>query len=231
MSKKILIIGSSSGIGKSLTEYFTKQGFEVIGVSRRESKNCNWIKADISTQEGISNVLRELDDKVIDLMVFCSGIWEDYGFMDEFDFLKTSSKETENIMKVNLIAPIELTKGLSSNFSLSENPRAIYLGAICGVDNLATEQVAYNASKFGLRGAIQSLRVALKDLNIGFTVINPGNVGTDEVLEDIREGRFDDQVPIAIDDIISTIEFITELSSNVEVADINLIQKESFNCK
>lgn len=128
-------------------------------------------------------------------------------------------------MLCNLVAPIELTKSIVKNLSISSNPRAIYLGSLSGVDQIASVQVAYAASKFGLRGAIQSLRKALKAEEVGFTVINLGNVATDEVLIDIEEGRFKEQTPIPILDVITSVEMILSLSKNVEIGDINLIQK------
>ena len=145
--------------------------------------------------------------------------------MEDFDFRKTSDLETRHIMSVNLVAPIEITRGIIKNLSLASNPRAIYLGALSGIDQWASSQVAYSASKFGLRGAIQALRLALKEEGIGFTVINPGNVATEEVLMDIQEGRLKEQAPIPISDIISAIEWVLSLSHSVEVGDINLIQK------
>lgn len=225
--KKIVIVGASRGIGAELVNYFSASGHEVIGVSRSSASNCRWIKADISTTEGIRHVVNKIDKEAIDVLIYSSGIWEEYGFSEKFDFRKTSSDETHRIMLVNLIAPIEMTKGLVKNLSMSPNPRAIYLGALSGLDHMVTEQVAYVASKFGLRGAIQSLRYALKDEKIGLSVINPGNVATEEVLKDIEEGRFKQQIPIPISDIIAAIEMILSLSQSVEIGDINLIQKNS----
>jgi len=223
--KQILVVGSSRGIGAEILKYFLDLGHDVIGVSRSQSLGCEWIEADISTSAGITHLLNEIGQRPIDTLLFTGGTWEEYGFMKDFDFLKTSDLETRDIMSVNVIAPIEITKGLAKNLSLSSNPRAIYLGALSGLEHLASAQVAYASSKFALRGAIQSLRVALKKEGIGFTVINPGNVATEEVLMDIEEGRFKDQTPIPISDIISAIEWILSISSSVEVADINLIQK------
>jgi NADP-dependent 3-hydroxy acid dehydrogenase YdfG len=88
---------------------------------------------------------------------------------------------------------------------------------------LASSQVACDASKFGLRGAIQALRLVLKVERIGFTVINPGNVATAEVLRDIQKGRLREQTPIPIADVISSIEWVLSLSLSVEVGDIDLI--------
>ena len=60
---------------------------------------------------------------------------------------------------------------------------------------------------------------------IGVSVINPGNVATREVLEDIAEGRFAEQVPIAMDEIIRTIEFLLSAGTSVVPSQINLAQK------
>lgn len=81
------------------------------------------------------------------------------------------------------------------------------------------------ALKFGLRGAAQALKLALRDYKIGVTVINPGNVATEEVLVDIQEERFSPQVPIPLTDIISAIEWILSLSNTVDIGDINIQQK------
>lgn len=224
--KTILIVGSSRGIGEELTRYFSDADHNVIGVSRSPSKNCEWISADLSALDGIQKIADQLGERPIDTLIYSSGIWEDEGFSDDFDFRKTKYAETQRIMQVNLVAPIELTKTLAPNLARSSNPRAIYLGAISGLENIGSEQVAYAASKFGLRGAIQSLRKALTLESIGFTVINPGNVGTEEVLMDIEKGRMPDQAPIPISDIITSIEMIMSLSKDVQIGDINLSQKD-----
>jgi len=225
MKKKILVVGASRGIGAEIVKYFSNSGHDVFGVSRNHAIECEWIQADISTVDGIQNLFTKIGQMPIDTLIFSGGVWEEYGFMEDFDFRKTSDLETRHIMSVNLVAPIGITKGIVKNLSLTSNPRAIYLGALSGVDQWASSQVAYSASKFGLRGAIQALRLALKEEGIGFTVINPGNVATEEVLMDIQEGRLKEQAPIPISDIISAIEWVLSLSHSVEVGDINLIQK------
>jgi NADP-dependent 3-hydroxy acid dehydrogenase YdfG len=85
--------------------------------------------------------------------------------------------------------------------------------------------VANTASKFGLRGAVQALRLALGGQNIGFTVINPGNVATEEVLLDIEAGRFEPQTPIPITVVTSAIDWLLTLPPSVDVQDLNLHQR------
>lgn len=227
MKKNILIIGTSRGIGAEVTKHFSDNGYNCIGVSRTEAQHCTWIKADISTPEGIEKVISELGNEKLDAVIFSSGIWETYGFTDAFDFLKTSDSETRDIFSVNVIAPIELTKRLVKNLIFASNPRAIYIGALSGTEGYASSQVAYIGSKYALRGAIKGLSHALKEKGIGFTTINPANVGTEEVIQDIKEGRFSEQVPIPMSDVISSIEWILSLSNAVDISEINLAQRDS----
>lgn len=221
----MLVVGASRGIGAEIAKHFSNSDYKVFGVSRSPCSEGQWIKADISTAEGIEYLITSIGQIPIDALIYSSGIWEENGFMADFDFRKTIDVETRHIISVNLVAPIEISKGIAKNLSLTSNPRAIYLGALSGIEQRATTQVAYSASKFGLRGAIQALRLALKQEGIGFTVINPGNVATEEVLLDIQGGQFKEQIPIPISDIISTTEWILSLSNSVDIGDINLIQK------
>lgn len=223
--KTLLIIGSSRGIGASVAKYFHDRNYHIYSVSRTPSNVGEWIAADISTVNGIEQIRLAIGNIPIDALLFMGGVWEKNAFTDQFDFLSSPAQETRYVINVNLIAPVEITKRLSQNLASTPNPRAVYIGSLSGLDQAASKEVANTASKFGLRGAIQSLRLALKKEKIGFTVINPGNVATEEVLVDISEGRFSQQIPIPLSDIHATIEWILNLSPSVEVGDINLMQK------
>ena len=224
--KTVLVVGASRGIGAAVTNHFVKRDYRVFAVSRTKAVNGEWIKADISTVDGIAHILDRIGKTPIDTLLFMGGIWENGAFTDAFNFNKSSDHETRQVLAVNLVAPIEITKGLSKNLALSNNPRAVYIGALSALDQWATKEVANTASKFGLRGAVQALRIALKPEKIGFTVINPGNVDTDEVMTDIREGRMAEQTPVPMADLLSAIDWLLSVSASVEVGDINLIQKD-----
>jgi NAD(P)-dependent dehydrogenase (short-subunit alcohol dehydrogenase family) len=186
MKNTLLVIGASRGIGAAVSKHFYNAGHRVIGVSRTPAAAGDWIQVDISNPKGICLLVDRVGETPIDALLFMGGIWEKNAFTQEFDFRKSSYEETRLVLVVNLIAPIEITKGLSKNLASASNPRAIYIGSLSGLDQSASPEVANTASKFGLRGAIQALRLALQQEHIGFTVINPGNVATEEVLADIR---------------------------------------------
>ncbi len=223
--KQILVVGASRGIGAAVAKHFAQKGDRVFSISRSQPVAGEWIQADISTPEGIQLVANTIGESVLDALLFIGGVWEDGAFTEQYNFLKSSDQETRYVIAVNTIAPIELTKELTKNLIKSNNPRAMFIGSLSGLDNCASIEVANTASKFGLRGAAQSLKIALHDYRIGVTVINPGNVATEEVLDDIKEGRFKQQVPIPLVDIISAIEWILSLSNTVDIGDINMQQK------
>lgn len=223
--RKIVVVGASRGIGAAVAQYFAEKGDFIFSVSRSQPVAGHWIQADLSTPEGIKTVTNAISDVTIDALLFMGGVWEAGAFTGQYNFLTSSDQETRFVISVNTIAPIELTKQLTQNLAKSDNPRAIFIGALSGLDQSPTVEVANTASKFGLRGAAQSLRLALRDYKIGITVINPGNIATEEVLEDIQAGRFTAQIPISLSDIISAIEWILALSNTVDVGEINLYQK------
>ena len=225
MNRTLAVVGASRGIGKAIAEHFHGKGDRVYAISRSPAPVGAWIQADVSGTEGIEKIKQVLNSQPLDALLFMGGVWEENAFTHEFDLLKSSDEETRFVIGVNLIAPIEVTKALAENLSQAQNPSAIYIGALSGLDHSATKEVANTASKFGLRGAIQALRIALKRERIGFTVINPGNVATEEVMQDIEAGRFSPQTPIPMADVISAIEWILSLSPAVDTGDINLWQK------
>lgn len=225
--RTILVIGASRGIGAAVAEYFVQRGDDVVCISRSQSTVGRWIQGDISTGAGINSVMGKIGNIPIDALLFMGGTWEQQAFTNRYHFIHSPDAETRYVIAVNTIAPIELTKQLIPNLRQSQNPRAVFIGALSGLGHCATIEVANTASKFGLRGAAQALRIALAPEKIGITVVNPGNIATPEVLDDIATGRFLAQVPIPLADIISAVAWILSLSAAVDIGEITMYQKES----
>ncbi|WP_035986246.1 SDR family NAD(P)-dependent oxidoreductase [Leptolyngbya sp. KIOST-1] len=228
-AKTVVVVGASRGIGAAVAQHFADRGDTVWSVSRSPAVAGEWIQADISGPEGIGAIARALGNTPLDALLFMGGVWEEGAFTDAYDFRASSDAETRFVIAVNTIAPIEITRALAANLAQTANPRALYIGALTGLDNCASPEVANTAAKFGLQGAVQSLRLALGVQNIGFTVINPGNVATEEVLLDIEEGRFGPQTPIPMAVITGAIDWLLSLPPAVDVPELNLWQRSPGN--
>lgn len=226
MNRTLLVVGASRGIGAAVARFFDAQGDTVIGVSRTPAAAGEWIEADISTPEGIAHVFRAVGDRPLDGLLCIAGVWEKNAFSPEFDFTQSPAKETRFIINVNLVAPIEITKGLVNNLAQADNPRAVYMGSISGTEIGVSGEVATAGSKFGLRGAVLSLRHALKPQGIAFTVINPGWVATEEVVADIAADPSLPGTPIPMDDVVSAVNWVLGLTKHSEVAEITLLEND-----
>ncbi len=223
--QSMLIVGGSRGIGRATAEHYQERVPELYSVSRSPSPFGTWIEADISRQEGIEAVAKALGHRPLDAFLFLGGVWEEEAFKSDYDFSNSSDEEIDFVLSVNLVAPIKLTKRLLPNLKAAEAARVLMIGSLSGLDNIAGREVANSASKFGLRGAAQAMQKELRAAGLSFTVLNPDNVETPEVIEDIETGAFGPQEPIAMSDLIAVIDCVLSLSKTSYVSEINLVQR------
>ncbi|MEM9011711.1 MAG: SDR family oxidoreductase [Pseudomonadota bacterium] len=222
---RYLLIGASRGIGGAAAQHLAAQGAEILAVSRSPAAAGRWIEADIGTDDGIGRIVAAVGEGALDALLFLGGSWEKGAFTEAYDFLTSPKDEVRALLSVNLTAPILLARALAPILAAAPNPRIILNGALSGLPNAATPEVANTAAKFGMQGVAQALNLSLRPQGIGATVVNPGNVATPEVLEDIATGQFGDQVPIPIADLLQTYDYILRLSPDTVPVEINLAQK------
>ncbi len=218
----LIVVGASRGIGAAVAEHLVSRTNRLITVSRSPSTIGEWVKADISTKQGIEIVSNAVGDRVLDGLLYIGGTWEDKAFTQEYSFEKCSDEEIENVLLVNLLAPIRLTKSLLPLLRKSSNPKIIFMGALSGLDNFPAREVANSASKFGLRGAVHALREELREDKIAVTIINPGNIGTPEVLSDLKEAGKSEENAIPLQDILQVIDCVLSLSRSTCIKEIQI---------
>ncbi|MBU4116898.1 MAG: SDR family oxidoreductase [Nanoarchaeota archaeon] len=185
IKKSVLITGSSKGIGASLALNFSKNNYDIILHGRDEANlkkiqdkilrngvNCDSIKGDIKSYKTIENLYKIAKKRDISILINNAGI-------DHKNSLEnTSFKDIENVLKVNLIAPIKLTKKIYPIF-LKKNS-----GIIININSLDSLKIPeyksiYCASKEGLKGFTDSLRFEAKKEGIRVIGIYIGGVKTD----------------------------------------------------
>lgn len=135
----------------------------------------HWFEADL-TEAGIHQKIAA-QIPVLDAIIHNAGTWESSAFSRDYEFASVPEAETRNVIELNLTAPILLTQALLPQLKVSSNPKIVLIGSINGLENAAMPEVAYNASKFGLRGVAHSLREHLRSERIGVSIINPGAIG------------------------------------------------------
>ena len=217
----ILITGASRGLGDAFSRGLGRAGDTLWLVSRHtcpsfkleDDVTRHWIEADLSSA-GVHQLIAASLPPVLDVVIHNAGIWESTAFSSRYNFEQISETETRAVLEVNLIAPILLTQALLPKLRGSSNPKIVLIGSINGLENASMPEVAYSASKFGLRGVAHALREHLRSEQIGVTVLNPGSIAWDGNLE-----REDLILPA---DIVRLVRAVLETSRRTVVKEIDL---------
>jgi 3-oxoacyl-[acyl-carrier protein] reductase len=107
-----------------------------------------------------------------------------------------------------------VTRALLPHLEGSVNPKIVLIGSVNGLENTGMPEVAYNASKWGLRGVAHALRENLRQKRIGVTVINPGSIDRADGSE--RE----DLIPPG--DLVALLRCVVSISRRSNVKEIDL---------
>ena len=177
--RKVLVTGSSDGIGRSITLSLLKSGAKVIGLARNhskfnpETKNYIKYKTDFSNEEILLNTITKIikDHKDLDCLVSNAGFGK-FGTLETF-----STKEINDFIFTNLTSHMILTNKILPHLKKIRKGNIIFIGSESALKGGKNGSL-YSAAKFGLRGFSQSIREESCSKNIHVSLINPGMVRT-----------------------------------------------------
>ena len=174
--KKIIITGTSKGIGKEITKNLLKQNMRVIGLSRIHTiKHENYFPVvyDLNDIKGIKSIFNEiiLKHKKIDALISNAG----YGIFENLENIK--EKQIIDFFNVNLLVHILISKFLITHFKKKKTGHFIYMGSEASYKG-NQKSTLYASAKHGLLGFVKSLRAECSKSEIRVTIINPGMVNS-----------------------------------------------------
>ena len=157
---KVLITGSGSGLGKYLAMQFSKKGHDIILHGRNEENllqvqeeikkegvKSKYIVADLRIEDELMLLCEEAKKENIKILINNAGIT-----CPNLEFKEISFEIIENMIKVNMIAPIKIINFLNPTL---EN--VININSMVGME-VKKNRTLYAASKWGLRGFSDSLK-------------------------------------------------------------------------
>lgn len=177
--KSILITGCSSGIGLNAALTLKERGYKVLATARAQADVEVLQEAgltsftldladEFSVKEGAEHALSLTDGKLFAL--FNNGAYAAPGAVE--DLPRQAFRE---IFETNVFGTLDLTNRILPSMRKNGVGRIIMNSSVLGFCALRYRG-AYNATKFALEGATDTLRLENRDPNIHFVLIEPGPV-------------------------------------------------------
>lgn len=171
--KKVLVTGGGGGLGTLICQRLIKLNAEVTVVERAESLSfdAELIRGDLSTSEGISEVIRQVDPQHWDVLVNLAGL-QYFG-----PFEREAPEHLVSTYMVNLVAPAMLAQSVGHSMRWRGDGCIVNVGSVFGSINFA-HFATYSSSKAGLRGLSQALRREYAGSGVKVVYIAPRAVRT-----------------------------------------------------
>lgn len=225
----LLVIGASRGLGAAFATQLPKRGDTLWTVSRTppefpalEQITQHWVEADLSRSGAAKLLGAALEGQILDAVIYNAGIWESAAFSSSYDFESIPDEETERILTVNLSSAITCVRAVLPCLRRSSAGKVILVGSTSGLENSGRPEVAYSASKFGLRGVAHALREVLRSSKILVTCLNLGDIGTVTVSEAGVSARgYDGRELIDPSDVLELVRCLLSLSNSSCVKEID----------
>lgn len=219
-----IVTGSSSGLGLEITKSLLSSGYKVFGGSRSgtdiEDENFYDVELDISSEESVEEFYETIREftPVVHLLVNNAGLCE----MNPVS--ETTTESFEQHLATNTLGPFLLFKNFES-FIVSGETHIISVlstAAHFGYPNVS----AYNASKFGQLGLLESLKKEWKDHKLRFTNLFPGAIDTP--LWDKMGTKFSRDKMLKVSEFMEVFNFIIRAPSAIQFPEITFLHRDGY---
>ena len=188
-NKRILIIGSSGGIGKAFINFYKQQDInnKIIGLSRSGEKYQESLHAhyfiDLEDEQSIENAANQAQvHGPYQIIIVATGALHGDDFSPEKSFKQISAKNLQKVFNINAIGPALVGRSFIPLLDTENSSVLSFLSARVGSisDNKLGGWHAYRASKAALNMLIKNFSIELSRTNKLAKVIglHPGTVNT-----------------------------------------------------
>ncbi|GGD52857.1 oxidoreductase [Emticicia aquatilis] len=192
-NKKVLVSGSTTGIGYAIAKGFAKEG-ALVYLNGRSEKNVNdavsrikreiseakvfGIAADLTTEEGFNSMVKEVPE--VDILVNNLGIYEPVNFFESKD------EDWLKMFNINVLSGIRLTRLYMPKMLTNNWGRVLFISSESAIQ-IPTEMIHYGMSKTAQLSIANGLAQLTKGTGVTVNSILPGPTFSDGVERFIGE--------------------------------------------
>ncbi len=200
--KRVLVSGGARGIGRAIVEYFVARGDAVAFIYRQndeaaravsEQTGAQAIRADLSDAAQAARAAAKAEELLggVDILINNAGVASIGLFTD------VSDADWRRITDTNLSAAFYLARAVAPGMISQKWGRIVNIGSMWGKIGASCE-VAYSASKAGLRGLTMALAKELGPSGITVNCVEPGVIETEmnAVLDEATKAALCDETPL-----------------------------------
>lgn len=213
-NKTAIVTGASKGVGLATVKLLSKNGYNVIAVSRDLSKvselvseNVKTYKMDITNEEEIKKFYEEYKDITLDLLVNNAG-----GGSGPTYIVNETMDNFRRAYDINVSGPMYLSQLFVPCMQRSDSPTIIFISSLGG--KFAYRSGGnYTNAKRGMMALVDTMRLEFPQYGIKVTEICPGTIDTQVEKRDAA---------LKAEDMAECILWVSELPSHLNINHIEL---------
>jgi uncharacterized protein len=171
----VLLTGATGGLGEAIARALAIHGTRLMLTGRREEVldglahdlGAQANRCDLRSREQVERLGQEAVAAGVDILVANAGLPAN-GLLDQL-----SQDQVDDLLEVNLRAPIALTRALLPSMLERGSGHLVFISSLSGKAPTPAASM-YAATKFGLRGFALALREDLQARGVGVSVVLPG---------------------------------------------------------
>jgi len=217
--KVFVVTGASQGLGKAICEKLELKGAKVAKISRNmgdNSESSGSFSCDITDKVQVKDTVAKIVKQygVIDGLINCAGLW-----LKTVNLEDNSLKDVEKVLDTNLKGAIFMTSESMPYLKSADEASIVNISSKSGTRPMELQAV-YCASKYGLKGFTDSLKLELKGSSVKVMGFYPSGMNT-KMFEKAGE-NFPAETFMDVSEIAEIIVFAIERPGNISIEEIQI---------